>query len=373
MNVCSFILSPILLTFFVIAAGLCIGKLKLFHISLDLAAVLLVAVAVGYVIDIMYSANIATEQMPQIRTYMKMFSSLGTSLFVSVIGLTTGYSINSRNRDKIAATIIGMLMVASACITMWIILQFDCNISKSNLFGILCGALTTTPGLSVVYEKKGMILEEVTLGYGSAYLFGVIFTVLTVQIITRSGHDKPQKRSTASEKAPGKAIFGGLLQTSLTIILGNLIGGFTIPGINFSLGNSGGMLFSGIIIGAIVGSCFCNRYISKEIQTIMRNLGLVLFFVGNGIPAGMQLKDGFTLKAILFGMILTIIPILTGWSICRIILKKSRMDTAAIISGGMTSTPAIGVLASKGQVPYGGYSFSYTGALLMIVLLIRAM
>lgn len=209
------------------------------------------------------------------------------------------------------------------------------------------------------------------MGYGSAYLFGVIFTVLTVQIITRNEDARTLNHDTISDQVPSKAIFKGLFQISLTIVLGSLIGGFTIPGICLSLGSSGGMLLSGVMIGAVVGRWFGNRYILKVIQTSVRDLGLALFFVGNGISAGMQLNDGFTLKAILIGMVLTVIPILTGWAICRIILKKSKTDTAAIISGGMTSTPAIGVLASKGVASYGQYSYSYAGALLTVVLLIR--
>lgn len=152
MNVYSLILSPISLTFLVIAAGLCLGKLKLFHISLDLAAVLIVAVFVGYVIDV-NSVNIGVEQLLKISTYLEMFSSFGTALFVSVVGLTTGYSLHLKSKVQMTSGIIGTLMAASALMVMWIVLQLDDSISKSNLLGILCGALTTTPGLSSVCEK----------------------------------------------------------------------------------------------------------------------------------------------------------------------------------------------------------------------------
>ena len=45
-------LSPTVLTFAVIALGLCIGKLKIRHVSLDMAAVLIVAVVLGYVLHL---------------------------------------------------------------------------------------------------------------------------------------------------------------------------------------------------------------------------------------------------------------------------------------------------------------------------------
>ncbi len=172
---------PITIAFLVIAIGLCIGKIKVCGVSLDLAAVLIVAVAVGY----LFSLTNGVAVTEQLNSYMKMFFTLGTSLFVSVIGITAGYSLNIKSNGKLFSAVVGMLMIVSAFVGMWIISRIDIGISYSNLSGVLCGALTTTPGLSAVCEKSGIVPEEASLGYGSAYLFGVIFTVLTVQIITR--------------------------------------------------------------------------------------------------------------------------------------------------------------------------------------------
>ena len=358
---------PITVAFFVITIGLCIGKVKICGISLDLAAVLIVAVTAGYFISLTNGVAV-TEQL---NSYMKMFSTLGTSLFVSVIGITAGYSLNTKSDGKLSSAVVGMSMIISAFAVMWIISKIDIGVSYSNLLGVLCGALTTTPGLSAVCEKSGVVPEEASLGYGSAYLFGVIFTVLTVQIITRKADAVNKAETCAKPKPQNKAIFGGLLQISTVIVLGRVLGELTVPYINFSLGNSGGMLCSGIFIGGLIGKHLKSYCILKEQQSIVRNLGLILFFVGNGIPAGMQINNNFSALSILIGILLTVIPITVGWFICKVILRKSNKDTAAIISGGMTSTPAIGVLNSKTDVAYDKYSFSYVGALITIILLLN--
>lgn len=354
---------PITVAFLVIAIGLCIGKIRICGISLDLAAVLIVAVAIGWLLN---AVNCISD-VERLDSYMKMFSSLGTALFVSTVGISAGYSLNIKSTGKLFSVAVGAFMIGTAFLTMTIISKINTGISHSNLLGVLCGALTTTPGLSAVCERAGVASAEASLGYGSAYLFGVICTVLTVQILTRKEAAMTKKDLSFKDKVSNKAMFGGLLQISSVIVFGRLLGDITIPFINFSLGKSGGILCSGIVIGYLVGRLLKERSISKEQQGIIRNLGLVLFFVGNGIPAGMQIKNNFSVVTIFVGIVLTLLPIMAGLFICKVLLRKSNMDTATIIAGGMTSTPAIGVLSTKTEVLYDKYSFAYAGALLTII------
>ena len=44
------------------------------------------------------------------------------------------------------------------------------------------------------------------------------------------------------------------------------------------------------------------------------------------------------------GIIVTTVPVLIGYIICKAICGKTNCGTANIISGRMTSTPAIGML-----------------------------
>lgn len=112
------------------------------------------------------------------------------------------------------------------------------------------------------------------------------------------------------------------------------------------------------------------KSLTAKMLTPFRNTGLVLFFVGNGIPAGIQLSGGVSLKMIFYSVLLTIIPITVGVFIYRLFFKNKFAATA--IAGGMTSTPAIGVLAEKhNNISLNKYALAYFGALITIVILIR--
>lgn len=358
--------SPISIAFAVLIVGYLLGRIKVCGMSLDLAGILIAAVTCGYLISIIDAAG-NTINVFAFKDNMQMFSSLGTSLFVSVIGITTGYSLNLCRAKNLKAILIGALMVLSSFVLMNLIILFDTDVSHSKLVGALCGALTTTPGLSAAHELKGVVAEEATIGYGCTYLFGVMATVLFVQLITRKSEALDNK-AIQSTAATSKAALGGLIQIGIVVILGRFIGNIRFG--SFSFGNSGGILCVGIVLGVIVKVVFSQRTASSETMGIYRNFGLIIFFVGNGVPAGMSLNNGFDMKIIMYGVLMTIVPIITGTLLSRLIAGNSCI--ASVIAGGMTSTPAIGVLLQKRcHVQLDSYSMAYVGALLTIIVLIR--
>ena len=286
------------------------------------------------------------------------------------IGISAGYSLNKKDTFSIVSAFVGAAMIISSFLTMQLISLLNTGISKSNMLGILCGALTTTPGLSSVCEKNEIVIEDALLGYGNAYLFGVVCTVVTVQIIIRNKQIKTQTYNYSS-KSENNCSVNELIQLGLSVFCGKILGNLTIPIVQFSLGDSGGMLCAGIIIGFFSNKVFKINSSSKNSQITIKNIGLVLFFVGNGIPAGVQIKNGLSCISTLIGIILTIVPILTGIFICKVLLQKNNIDTATIISGGMTSSPALGVISSNKNISYDTYSFTYVGALITVMLLMR--
>ncbi len=361
------LLSPLSVAFIVIIFGYLIGKIKFAKISLDLSGVLIVAVFVGWILSVfIYRFNIVDTL--EYEANMKFFSTFGTALFVSSIGISTGSVLDFQNRRDMKAIVIGSLMVCSSFIVMRLIGILDSNISDSKLLGILCGALTTTPGLSVACELKSVISEEAVLGYGCAYLFGVTATVIFVQIVGNSSNFTLEEDKMVGNNCEYKHALSGLVQIGCTVVLGRLLGSVEI--MNFSLGSSGGMLCSGIIIGFIVKKILPTKTLTSKTLTPFRNMGLVLFFVGSGIPAGMQLSGGVDLKMIIYGVFLTIIPIIVGVLLYKIFFNDRLL--AATIAGGMTSTPAIGVLVEKyTNISLNKYVLAYFGALITIVILIR--
>ncbi len=360
------VVTPITLTFLIIAIGFCLGRIRVRCISLDLAGVLITAVAGGYLMVICGSDS---DLIAEMQSSMKLLSSLGTALFVSVIGISTGYSFDSKCKNAGFAAFTGALMVVCAFVVARIILMLDSQANYSQLLGVLCGALTTTPGLSSVCELDSVLPEQAVLGYGSAYLFGVVFTVLFVQIIPR-GTDKQSVVPMSFDDNRGKGVGAEwLLQICVAVIAGYLLGNFRVPILNVSLGSTGGILCAGMIVGLLVQTSFPDRCMPKHGVEMIRSLGLVLFFVGAGVPAGIRLNEGIELRMILYGIVLTIVPILVGWLVCKIVPMKN--SPISIIAGGMTSTPAIGVLIQKNkEVSLEQYSFAYTGALLTIVVLL---
>ena len=180
--------------------------------------------------------------------------------------------------------------------------------------------------------------------------------------------DTSNMGSKVEELYENKAALYGLLQIGCVVVLGRIIGNIEIA--NFSLGNSGGMLCVGIIAGIIVKKVNSLKSLTTKMLAPFRNMGLVLFFVGNGIPAGMQLTSGFEIKMIFYGVLLTTVPIISGMFLYKLFFKDS--SSTATIAGGMTSTPAIGVLVEKSiNISWSKYALAYFGALLTIVILIR--
>ena len=367
MAVLSNLLSPLSIAFVVIILGYLIGKIKFAKISLDLSGVLIVAVLTGWMLSVVASRSSVIDVI-EYEINMKFFFSFGTALFVSSIGLSTGGILDFRNKKDMKAIAIGSLMVCSAFVAMKIISVVDTNVSESKLLGALCGALTTTPGLSAACELENVVTNDIVLGYGCAYLFGVIATVLFVQVISNKDMDSSNMGSKVDELYENKAALYGLLQIGCVVVVGRIIGNIEIA--NFSLGNSGGMLCVGIAIGIIIKKVKTFKSLTTKALAPFRNMGLVLFFVGNGIPAGMQLTNGVELKVIFYGVLMTMVPIISGTFLYKFFFKDRLPATT--IAGGMTSTPAIGVLTEKhNNISLSKYALAYFGALITIIILIR--
>ena len=94
----------------------------------------------------------------------------------------------------------------------------------------------------------------------------------------------------------------------------------------------------------------------------------MLFFVGNGISAGENLNMLSDVKWFAYGVLITVSCILVGNILGCFIFKKNTVARLSVIAGGMTSTPAYGVILRKTEnVDTMVYSFTYLGALCGVV------
>lgn len=356
MNCLNSSLIPVVIFFVVLIVGFLIGKIKIFSISLDISAVLVVAILVGFILSIYYPA-IFDEKFSN---SFAQYSKLGTALFMAVVGISSGQNITKNNFKKGLLYIsLGALIVSIGFVSTKIISLVDSNTERSLLLGILCGAMTSTPGLASVCEITNVDSALATVGYGASYLFGVIGVVLYVQLFSNKA-EKTQEQL----QHPNKDKEENLLYISTVAVIGCLIGSFKLPYLEFSLGTTGGILIAGIIGGIILKNKKSNDL------SAYRNLGLVMFFVGNGISAGRQLDGAINIKWFVYGAIITLSAIIVGYILVKLIVKQNVANRMCIIAGGMTSTPAIGVLVKNGnsQLDMSAYSFAYLGALLTITI-----
>ena len=116
---------------------------------------------------------------------------------------------------------------------------------KAILVGILSGALTSTPAFSASKAAVGADLEAlVSVGYGIAYLFGVIGVVLFVQIVPKiMKADMNAEVAKIAAKEGGSSKKKNLILTevdefgfmafSLAAVVGILVGSISYK--NFSL------------------------------------------------------------------------------------------------------------------------------------------
>ena len=359
------------LFFLVVAVGLLLGKVKIGNISLGLSAVLIISVLLGYLITL-FCPNFVNADL---ESCMGLFSKFGTALFMASIGLLTGMSAAKVfTKRNIMFFTIGVFMVCTGFFIMNIISYVDKTVNRSIIVGILCGAMTSTPGLSAACESKKIISDLAVLGYGYTYFFGVLGVMMFVQIM----HNKKIiiKTNTFPEKQ--NAISRGsdldfFIPVSVSVIFGYIAGTVKIPYIDFSFGTSGGILCSAFLIGIAVQRLNKKNVYENNSLNFFRNFGLLLFFVGNGIPAGIRINMTPEIKWFIYGSIMTVSPMLSGYLCSRYILRRESDDCLCVVAGGMTSTPAIGIMLEKTDTPIdlSVYSMTYMGALLTMTIGMR--
>lgn len=361
--------NPIMVLSLIIFSGYLIGKINFFGFHLGGAGILLSALIFGH-----FGAEVSTS-----------FRDLGLVLFVTAIGLTAGPGFFKNFIKNFKSYILlGILIVgigAAACIAIISIT----NIPKDLAVGLFSGALTSTPGLAAAIEASGS--ETAAVGYGIAYPFGVVSVVLFVQLIPKLFHVDMQAKYpvTQEEKAKkekerpfvidkyGFGIF------ALTVALGIIIGKIKIPlsqNFDFSLGMSGGPLLAGIIVGSFSGVWKVSFKVPEKTVNILKEAGMAMFLAGAGTHAGAGFID--ILKEhgmILFlcGALMTLLPMLIGFAVAYYLLKLNMKNSLGSICGGMTSTPALGVLVeetgSKDEIT--SYVATYPIALIAVVLFSR--
>jgi putative transport protein len=153
--------------FLIVALGLMLGRIKIFGMSLDVSAVIFVALVFGH-----YGIVIPSD-----------FQYLGLVLFIFTIGIQAGpgFFESFKKEGRQLATFATLLILSAAFITVGVILIFE--IDKSIAIGLFTGALTSTPGLAAAIDHTGSPLASI--GYGISYPFGVIGVILFIRFLPK--------------------------------------------------------------------------------------------------------------------------------------------------------------------------------------------
>ena len=362
------LLSPTPLLFFIILAGILFGKARIYKISVGIAGVLFVAILLGALLNNLlpptYNATLLN-----IQSTLKTFSKLGSALFISVIGLEAGFSTHNGSQKTYFAFIIGAIMSAFGVMTMLLISAMDKSIGLPTLLGILSGALTSSPALSLVSEALEKECQAATLGYSGAYILGVILTVFFSKLFSgRNENFKSDARPTTIKQSKP---LHELTFISISAVLGSILGALRIPLLNVSIGSTACILLIGWGIGFAYRKILSNASFSSLTLNTFKTLGLALFFAGNGFSCGASLT-GFDIKIVLYGAIITIVSIICGYLLCKLVFKCLYKTTGFITAGGMTSSPAYGAISSKANDEcVSVFSFSYLGALFSLMIALQ--
>ena len=172
------IASTLVLYSFVIAAGIYIGKVKIFGISLGVTFVLFVGILMGH-FGYMVDSNI-----------LKFVREFGLILFIFSIGLQVGPGFFSS--FKKGGMRLNLLAVLGIMLNVAIVLgiYFFGNIHDiSALVGVMSGAVTNTPGLAAAQQTVTTLTSSpeqaniMASGYAAAYPLGVIGIILSMFVI----------------------------------------------------------------------------------------------------------------------------------------------------------------------------------------------
>jgi len=167
------------------------------------------------------------------------------------------------------------------------------------------------------------------------------------------------------------------LPITLGILIGIIIGQIKIPimGNSFlSLGLTGGILVSSIILSNIgkTGKIIWN--ISGPSNQFLRKLGLIFFLSGVGTSAGGDIIKTINENGIylfLVGALITVIPMFITLIVGRYILKLNFLRLLGGLTGSMTSTPALSAIEplTITDAPHVAYATVYPIALILIILM----
>ena len=185
----------VLLYAFVIAAGVLLGKIKIFGISLGVTFVLFAGIVAGH---FGFTGN---------SSILSFVQDFGLILFVFCIGLQVGPSFfDSLKKGGVAMNIVATgIVFLNIVVAVALYYGLNGRVDMAMMVGILCGAVTNTPGLGAANEalkELNYAGPEIAMGYACAYplgVIGIIGSIIAIRYICRINLQKEEKQIEEAE------------------------------------------------------------------------------------------------------------------------------------------------------------------------------
>ena len=373
--------------FAVVALGYLLGRISIKGVSLGTAGVFIVALLFGCLFykDLAAALTVGGESF--ISGALKIVENIGLMFFVTAVGFIAGpgFVANFKKNFK-SYVLLGLVIIVSgalSCIGCILVGRNFTELDNASLTammaGIFSGALTSTPAFSAAKDAVAEGLDSVvSTGYGIAYLFGVVGVVLFVQLIpkiVKADVAAERAKITATDTGKKRIYEGklidmdefGLMPLALAVFFGVVVGSLKFG--NFSLTTTGGCLLAGLVFGHFSHIGPVNLMPKATTLKVMRELGLVFFLMGAGISGGSRFVELFEAVYFVYGIVMTVVPMIIGFLVAKYILKLPLFNNLGSLTGGMTSTPALGTLidVTGTEDVASAYAATYPIALISVV------
>lgn len=389
--------------FAILFVGYLLGRITIKGISLGNAGVFIVALLFGALFYDPLESQLVIKGATDVgfaEKALETIESLGLIMFVTAVGFIAGPKFFGNFKKNFKSyVLLGLVIILSGglaavgCIYIGKVIGFGSSIQNPEGFtamitGLLAGALTSTPAFSAAKATVAAEFQSlVSVGYGIAYIFGVIGVVLFIQIIpklVKADMDKERAKLVQADTGKEKKLSGKLMEIdgygvavfALAAVLGTILGKIKIPlsgdglsGTCFSLTSTGGCLLASLVMGHF-GKIGKVSIMPKDTALkLFRELGLVFFLLGAGVPGGAEFVANFDPMYFVYGVIMTIVPLILGYLFAKYVLKLSLLNNLGSITGGMTSTPALGTLINTAGTEdvAAAYAATYPIALIAVV------
>lgn len=391
--------------FSIAAIGYAIGRIQIKGVGLGDAAVFIIALLFGALLyePLVEQLTLATADAEVTVNYtsnaLKIVESLGLILFVTSVGFIAGPKFfGNLKRNFKSYVVLGITIILMGGLSAVGCIYLGRALGETNhegftamVVGLLSGSLTSTPAFSAAKATVAPQYEAlVSVGHGIAYIFGVVGVVLFVQLIpklSKANMEEERAKLTSvdggaeAKKEEKKGLIEldeyGLGAFALAAVIGTFIGMIKIPlsskglsGTTFALTTTGGCLMTALVFGHFRRVGKVSIMPKQATLKVFRELGLMLFLIGAGIPGGADFVKHFDIMYFVYGAIMTIAPLIVGFLFAKYVLKLSLLNNLGSITGGMTSTPALGTLINTAgtEEVASAYAATYPIALIAVVL-----